>query len=88
MRNAFIVTICILFCGVAACRDVTEPRIEFTRVPYPERGGSSALAMIEGRAVGAKPGQAIILYARSGDWYVQPFCRTASHRNSAGLNVG
>jgi len=73
MRNAFIVTICILFCGVAACRDVTEPRIEFTRVPYPERGGSSALAMIEGRAVGAKPGQAIILYARSGDWYVQPF---------------
>ena len=73
MRNAFLVTICILFCGVTACRDAREPRIEFTRVPYPERGGSAALDMIEGRAVGAKPGQAIVLYARSGDWYVQPF---------------
>jgi len=73
MRNAFLVTICIFSCGVAAFRDAREPRIDFTRVPYPERGGSGALDMIEGRAVGAKPSQAIVLYARSGDWYIQPF---------------
>lgn len=29
--------------------------------------------MIEGRVAGARPGQQIVLYARSGAWYVQPF---------------
>jgi hypothetical protein len=28
---------------------------------------------IEGRAIGAEPGQRIVLYARSGTWWVQPF---------------
>ena len=28
---------------------------------------------IEGRANGAKPGQQIVLYARSGIWWIQPF---------------
>lgn len=31
------------------------------------------LEAIEGSVNGARPGQRIVLYARSGDWYVQPF---------------
>ena len=31
------------------------------------------MAVIEGYVIGSRPGQKIVLYARSGDWYVQPF---------------
>jgi signal transduction histidine kinase len=31
------------------------------------------MAVIEGRVTGARPGQQIVLFARSGAWYVQPF---------------
>ncbi len=31
------------------------------------------MADIEGHVIGAQPGQRIVLFARSGDWYVQPF---------------
>jgi signal transduction histidine kinase len=48
--------------------------IEFTRIPKAAPGGpTSRIDTIEGRANGARPGQQIVLYARSGDWYVQPF---------------
>jgi len=64
---------CIL---VSDCRsrqtDVT-PRIEFSKVPLLDEGGTGKIAVIEGRVTGARPGQRIVLYARSGTWYVQPF---------------
>jgi signal transduction histidine kinase len=31
------------------------------------------MAVIEGRVTGARPGQQVVLFARSGAWYVQPF---------------
>lgn len=31
------------------------------------------MAAVEGRVTGARPGQRIVLFARSGDWYVQPY---------------
>jgi signal transduction histidine kinase len=49
------------------------PAIEFSRVPPAAEGGTARIATIEGRVVGARGGQRIVLYARSGDWYVQPF---------------
>src|SRR5262249_34012975 len=51
----------------------TEPYIEFTRIPPAEEGGPEKLDLIEGRVVGAHDQLQIILYARSGQWYVQPF---------------
>lgn len=47
--------------------------IEFTRVPLADKGGYPSLDTIEGRVIGAQPGQQIVLFARSGAWYVQPF---------------
>jgi hypothetical protein len=49
------------------------PSIEFTKVPPASSGGPDKLATIEGRVEGARPGQGIVLYAKSGMWWVQPF---------------
>ena len=38
-----------------------------------DEGGAQRTGTIEGRVHGAQPGQQIVLFARSGDWYIQPF---------------
>ena len=48
------------------------PSVEFTRVPQADQGGKEKNDIIEGTARGAQPGQKIVLYARSGKWWVQP----------------
>jgi signal transduction histidine kinase len=52
---------------------IAAPAIEFSLVPPEAEGGTEQLAIIEGRVGAPGPGQRIILYARSGDWYVQPY---------------
>jgi signal transduction histidine kinase len=49
------------------------PTIEWSNVPPGDEGGTVRLGDIAGRVTGARAGQRIVLYARSGDWYVQPF---------------
>jgi hypothetical protein len=49
------------------------PSIEFSRVPLAAEGGRDIFDVIEGRVQGARPGQQVVLFARSGAWYVQPF---------------
>lgn len=46
--------------------------IAFTRIPQADEGGREKHEIIEGRVTGARPGQRIVLYARSGKWWVQP----------------
>jgi hypothetical protein len=58
---------------LTACRPGTPPSIEFTEVPEATRGGAARTEQIAGRAIGARTGQQIVLYARSGTWWVQPF---------------
>ena len=48
------------------------PVLEFTAVPAGGEGNPIQLNPIEGRVTGATPGQRIVLYARSGVWWVQP----------------
>lgn len=62
--------------GVIGCRsfhDPREPSIEFTQVPTSGEGNPDKLDEIAGRVVGGQPGQRIVLLARSGIWWVQPF---------------
>src|ERR1700752_2223376 len=62
-------------CGLAACgaeQGGRPPSIEFVTVPEAGGGGPLRLEKIEGRVTGARPGQKIVLYARSGGWWVQP----------------
>jgi hypothetical protein len=59
-----------LFSG---CGSPAPPVIQFTQVPEAGPGGAAKTVKIAGRATGAKPGQRIVLFARDGTWYVQPF---------------
>lgn len=54
------------------------PSIEFTRVPPASEGGPEKLEIIEGQVRGARPGQHIVLYAKSGVWWVQPYADKTS----------
>jgi hypothetical protein len=50
-----------------------KPNVQITLVPAANPGGPVQLDFIEGRASGVKPGQQIVLYARSDIWWIQPF---------------
>ncbi|MFP5265057.1 MAG: sensor histidine kinase [Blastocatellia bacterium] len=51
----------------------TGPYIEFSRVPPADEGGPDKLDVIEGRVIGDHANLQVVLFARSGDWYIQPF---------------
>jgi hypothetical protein len=65
--------VCVTF--LAGChlqKQDVAPKIEFTRVPPAVEGGSDKLDIIEGRVTGASSGEQLVLYARSGKWWIQP----------------
>ncbi|MEP7342139.1 MAG: sensor histidine kinase [Acidobacteriota bacterium] len=64
---------CILLSGCRSGQSSVTPSIEFSKVPLVDEGGTAKIAAIEGRVIGARPGQQIVLFARSGAWYAQPF---------------
>ena len=76
-QPALSVIVAVLAClGLSGCRssqDRGEPSIEFSRVPASGEGNPDKLEAIEGRVSGAQPGQRIVLFALSGQWWVQPF---------------
>jgi hypothetical protein len=61
----------ILVIIAAACHP-RQPSIVFTKVPAAAEGTPYRTERIEGRVTGAKPGQRVVLYAKSGVWWVQP----------------
>jgi hypothetical protein len=66
------------------------PSIEFSRVPQADEGGRDKHDIIEGRVTGARPGQQIVLYARSGKWWVEPLVSqpfTRIQQNSKWVNA-
>jgi signal transduction histidine kinase len=50
-----------------------QPQIKLTSVPPVHRGGTQELDVISGRVTGANSEYRVVLYARSGAWYVQPY---------------
>jgi hypothetical protein len=69
----FLLFFCILLSGCRSQAGPAEPAIGFTKVPAASRGGPDKLDVIEGRVTGVRPGQQIVLYAKSdGLWWVQP----------------
>ncbi len=66
-------TLLLLFGSCARWSKSSAPTIVFTKVPAADAGGPDKLGTIEGRAPGARPGQQIVLYAKSEElWWVQP----------------
>ena len=73
MKKAFFVLISILFSGCGLSANRSEPVIEFSLIPAAETGGTMRLEPVRGRVFNARADQQVVLYARSGNWYVQPF---------------
>src|SRR5215203_2250987 len=49
-----------------------QTSIEFTKIPPANEGGPHRVEPIAGRVVGGRADQKIVLYARSGPWWIQP----------------
>jgi len=64
--------ICLLSIGCRSPRAEVQPSIEFTRLPPAGEGSGEIVHAIEGRVTGARPDQRIVLFARSGMWWIQP----------------
>ena len=61
--------------AVTRCRNETtsvEPSIQFTTTPPAAVGGSERMEPVGGRVAGARAGQRIVVYTKSGVWWVQP----------------
>lgn len=65
----FLVAVAIAACGTA------PPRITFTEIPPADLGDPIRTATIAGRVEGSRPGDRIVLFAKAGQWYVQPLRR-------------
>jgi hypothetical protein len=71
-KKLLIVAFCMLMSGCQSRNTNVQPTIEFTKVPPAEEGGPDRLDTVEGRVTGAGPGQQLVLYAKSGTWWIQP----------------
>lgn len=66
----FVCCLCVGGCGRR--QNDSSPSVEFNKIPPAEKGGGTRLDTVSGSVFGARPGQQIVLFARSGAWYVQP----------------
>src|SRR5215831_17753218 len=74
--KAALLLICCFLPTLSGCRQSAgehRPSIEFTKIPPAAQGGRERVAAIAGRVIGARAGQRIVVYARSGPWWVQPW---------------
>ena len=65
----------VILLSAAGCGNGTpkaDPSIQFSAIPPAAVGGSDRVAPIGGRVTGARSGQRIVIYTRSGVWWVQP----------------
>ena len=65
--------LCVLMAGCRSQGGSTKPFLQITLVPPADPGGPAHTSLIQGRVSGARAGQQIVLYARSGGvWWIQP----------------
>jgi hypothetical protein len=74
-KSAALALLIIFLNGCGSARSDFSRSIEFSRVPRSGEGGTESQAFIEGRVDGARAGEQIVLFAKSGAgiWWVQPF---------------
>jgi hypothetical protein len=63
----------ILLSGCHSQQSRHEPSIEFSKIPPAAQGGRERVDTISGRVRNARPKQQIVIYAHSGQWWVQPW---------------
>lgn len=73
LRQALLLGLCI---GLNSCQSHqadSAPSIEISKIPPAAQGGRERTDVISGRVRKARSGQQIVVYARSGPWWVQPW---------------
>lgn len=85
-RTALLAAAGLALGGCTSKQD-NQPSITFSRVPQADPGGRDPHDIIEGGLTGNLPGEQIVLYAKSGKWWVQPLVArpfTKIQRNASG----
>src|SRR5207247_596118 len=65
-----VLIVAVLLTGCRSQKASAGPAIEFARIPPAAQGGRERVDTISGHVIGARPGQQIVIYARSGPWWV------------------
>jgi hypothetical protein len=73
LRETSLVVFCFALTSCQSRPADTRPAIEFSKIPPAAQGGRERVDTIAGRVKNARPGQQIVIYARSGPWWVQPW---------------
>ena len=74
-RLAGTALVCVVSLACSSKPASPAVSIAFTKVPPADKGGPDTRDTIAGRAVGARPGQRVVLFSKSGVWWVQPEAR-------------
>jgi hypothetical protein len=74
-RKGPLLLFCIFLSGCRSGQSAQMPSIEFIRIPASAAGGPDKLDVIQGRVIGGSADLRIVLYAKSGKWWVQPLVR-------------
>src|ERR1700728_3808184 len=67
----FVIAVALMACRSEKPQET--PSIEFTHIPPAAQGGRERVDTISGRVRNARPKQQIVIYAHSGQWWVQPW---------------
>jgi hypothetical protein len=67
----FVSAAALVACGSEKLQET--PSITFTNIPPAAQGGRERVDTISGRVGNARPKQQIVIYAHSGQWWVQPW---------------
>ena len=73
LHKSLFLAFCLALIGCHAQPDHSLPSIEFTHIPPAAQGGRERVDTISGRVRNARPKQQIVIYAHSGQWWVQPW---------------
>src|SRR5215831_10064228 len=73
LKRSLLLVLSIALTSCQSRHAETGPSIEFTKIPPAAEGGREKVDSIAGHVKGARPGQQIVIYARSGPWWVQPW---------------
>src|SRR3984885_12239037 len=71
--SAIVFVIAVAFLACRSEKAQETPSITFTKIPPAAQGGRERVDAISGRVRNAQPKQQIVIYAHSGQWWVQPW---------------
>jgi hypothetical protein len=72
-QRVLLLLFCALLGGCHSQEAKNQPVMEFSKIPPAAQGGRERVDTIAGRVTGARAGEQIVIYAKSGPWWVQPW---------------